>query len=258
MHSIGVNVARVSNLLIEGCEFFVRQSGIGTHIPLLIDGISSGGLAVVRNNQYRPSTSGALATSFREWVRLETAGGAGTPEAWEGTFYMEGNSKVAGSGPLSYPMFRAFSHAPSSYGNGTDIIIKDNNFTSTDPFVELLVSGTGAGDNFRSLTLDNNTATVDYAVVEFNSTVSAVDPFRSSALPINLSGTTTFTGYENRKATVDDISTYFAGDVTVKDLAALSTSADSEPASYYYLTVDASDGTLKVLDKVFIEAEQST
>lgn len=64
-------------------------------------------------------------------------------------------------------------------------------------------------------------------------------------------------GGTNRKTTIDDISTFVAADNTVKDLAALSTTADTEPANYYFLVVDASDGTLKAIDKTFIEAEQS-
>jgi len=199
-----------------------------------------------------------LSTYYRGWVQRSTEGGTSAPVPWEGTFYMEGNTKL-GTGNLSKPMLRAYSRVPStSYGNGTDIIVKDNNFSSsTAELVQLLITGSNAGDNIRSLTLDNNTATLDHAVITFDATSSGIDPYRSSALPVYLSGTTTFTAYENRKATVDDISTYFAGDVTVKDLAPLGTTADSEPSSYYYVTVDASDGTLKVLDKVFIEAEQS-
>ena len=48
------------------------------------------------------------------------------------------------------------------------------------------------------------------------------------------------------------------GASTLDDLAAMdggSPSADTEPTNYYFLVVDVSDGTIKMLDKEFIETE---
>jgi len=119
--------------------------------------------------------------------------------------------------------------------------------------------------------LDNSDIAAAAGIVDTKlATISTADKVSVSAL--NIDGATAISGDlagtdlivvddgaagTNVKATIDDVSTYVASDNTVKDLAALSTSADTEPTNYYFLVVDASDGTLKAIDKTFIEAEQS-
>ena len=48
--------------------------------------------------------------------------------------------------------------------------------------------------------------------------------------------------------------------IDVTELAAVDNGTpvpDTEPANYYFLTVDAATGVIKVLDKTFIESEGS-
>ena len=61
----------------------------------------------------------------------------------------------------------------------------------------------------------------------------------------------------NKKVTASDLATYVAGEKTIKDLASVGTTADSEPTNYYFLAVDASDGSIKILNKQFVETEGS-
>ena len=61
----------------------------------------------------------------------------------------------------------------------------------------------------------------------------------------------------NKKATGSALATFVAAQKSVKDLKANSTSADSEPASYYFLVVDASDGSVHAINKQFVETEGS-
>ena len=61
----------------------------------------------------------------------------------------------------------------------------------------------------------------------------------------------------NKKATGAALATFVAAQKSVKDLKANSTSADSEPASYYFLVVNAADGTVSAINKEFVETEGS-
>ena len=61
----------------------------------------------------------------------------------------------------------------------------------------------------------------------------------------------------NKKATGAALATFVAAQKSVKDLKANSTSADSEPTSYYFLVVDASDGSVHAINKQFVETEGS-
>ena len=61
----------------------------------------------------------------------------------------------------------------------------------------------------------------------------------------------------NKTATGAALATFVAAQKSVKDLKANSTSADTEPASYYFLVVDASDGSVVAIDKEFVETEGS-
>ena len=61
----------------------------------------------------------------------------------------------------------------------------------------------------------------------------------------------------NKKVTGAALSNYVAAQKSVKDLKANSTSADTEPANYYFLVVDASDGSVVAIDKEFVETEGS-
>ena len=59
----------------------------------------------------------------------------------------------------------------------------------------------------------------------------------------------------NKKATGAAVANFVAAQKSVKDLKANSTSADTEPANYYFLVVDASDGSVVAIDKEFVETE---
>ena len=59
----------------------------------------------------------------------------------------------------------------------------------------------------------------------------------------------------NKKVTASNLATYVAGEKTVKDLASVGTTPDSEPTNYYFLAVDAATGAIKVVDKNFVEVE---
>jgi len=59
----------------------------------------------------------------------------------------------------------------------------------------------------------------------------------------------------NKKATGAALATFVAAQKSVKDLKANSTTADAEPANYYFLVVDASDGSVVAIDKEFVETE---
>ena len=61
----------------------------------------------------------------------------------------------------------------------------------------------------------------------------------------------------NKKVTASALATYVAGEKTVKDLASVGTTPDSEPTNYYFLAVDASNGSIVILNKEFVETEGS-
>ena len=61
----------------------------------------------------------------------------------------------------------------------------------------------------------------------------------------------------NKKTTGAAVANFVAAQKSVKDLKANSTSADTEPANYYFLVVDASDGSVVAINKEFVETEGS-
>ena len=61
----------------------------------------------------------------------------------------------------------------------------------------------------------------------------------------------------NKKVTASALASYVAGEKTVKDLANVGTTADSEPTNYFFLAVDASNGNIVILNKEFVETEGS-
>ena len=61
----------------------------------------------------------------------------------------------------------------------------------------------------------------------------------------------------NKKVTASAVANYVAAEKTIKDLASVGTTADSEPTNYYFLAVDASNGQIVILDKEFVETEGS-
>ena len=61
----------------------------------------------------------------------------------------------------------------------------------------------------------------------------------------------------NKKVTASAVANYVAAEKTIKDLASVGTTADSEPTNYYFLAVDASNGNIVILNKEFVETEGS-
>ena len=64
-------------------------------------------------------------------------------------------------------------------------------------------------------------------------------------------------GTTNGNTTATLLADYVASKKTVKQLANVGKTADSEPTNYFFLAVDASNGNIVILNKEFVETEGS-
>lgn len=61
----------------------------------------------------------------------------------------------------------------------------------------------------------------------------------------------------NRKVTGTNLADFVAAQKTIKQMANVGTTPDTEPTNYYFLAVDASNGNIVILNKEFVETEGS-
>jgi len=109
----------------------------------------------------------------------------------------------------------------------------------------------------QDLETEVETKAASSVVTEIDGNVN--DVITLTGIAENVTNLGTFTGSiitdsSTIKTALQELETY-AEARTVKNLAAVSTTADTEPTNYYFLVVDSSDGTIKAIDKTFIESE---
>ena len=99
--------------------------------------------------------------------------------------------------------------------------------------------------------LEDGLSSISLANVNINGG-SAITIADADKVPFyDVSGTT------NGNTTATLLADYVASKKTVKQLANVGTSADSEPTNYFFLAVDASNGNIVILNKEFVETEGS-
>ena len=155
--------------------------------------------------------------------------------------------------------------------NDTDISTINATVTEIDGNANSLIALSGVAENAENLgsfgggTIIADNATIKEALEDLDNELSNI-----TLTNLNIDGATSGTIADaslfvidegadgtNKKVTASALATYVAGEKTIKDLASVGTTADSEPTNYYFLAVDASTGDIVILNKQFVETEGS-